>query len=112
MKRKAKKRIVPVLNYYVNSFNDYQTICDMPDTRKLVLSNLVDAIEDSMKSKRSEASIFMLDFENYVSLGKNSWKKSLKAAIEFFSSEGVEDYETCQKCVELIDKIDSEEKKP
>jgi hypothetical protein len=112
MKRKSKKRIVPLLNYNVNSFNDYQIICNSMDTRKIVFNNLVDAIEDSIKTKKREASIFMIDFDHYVSLGSNSWERSLKTAIEFFSSDEIEDYEMCQKCVSLIDKIKGREDKP
>lgn len=110
MRRKNPKRTVPTLNYYVNSFSDYKTISNMQDTRKLVFNNLIEAIEDSMRSKKNEASIFMLDYDHYVSLNKRSWTKSLKTAIEFFSSEGVEEYEVCKKCVDLIRKIESEEK--
>jgi hypothetical protein len=93
MKRKSKKRIVPLLNYNVRSFNDYQIICNSVDTRRLVFNNLVAAIEDSINSKKKEASIFMIDFDHYVSLGSKSWEKSLKTAIDFFSSEEIEDYE-------------------
>jgi homoaconitase/3-isopropylmalate dehydratase large subunit len=110
MRRKNPKRTVPTLNYSVNSFSDYQTISNMQDTRKLVFNNLIEAIEDSMRSKKNEASIFMIDYDHYVSLNKKSWKKSLKTAIEFFSSEGIEEYEICKKCVDLIHKIESDEK--
>ncbi len=110
MRRKNPKRTIPTLNYSVNSFSDYQTISNMQDTRKLVFNNLIEAIEDSMRSKKNEASIFMIDYDHYVSLNKRSWKKSLKTAIDFFSSEGIEEYEICKKCVDLIHKIESDEK--
>lgn len=110
MRRKNPKRTVPTLNYSVNSFSDYQTISNMQDTRKLVFNNLIEAIEDSMRSKKNEASIFMIDYDHYVSLNKKSWKKSLKTAIDFFSSEGIEEYEICKKCVDLIHKIEFDEK--
>jgi hypothetical protein len=110
MRRKNPKRTVPTLNYSVNSFSDYQTISNMQDTRKLVFNNLIEAIEDSMRSKKNEASIFMIDYDHYVSLNKKSWKKSLKTAIDFLSSEGIEEYEICKKCVDLIHKIESDEK--
>jgi hypothetical protein len=111
MKRKSKKRIVPLLNYNVRSFNDYQIICNSVDTRRLVFNNLVAAIEDSINSKKKEASIFMIDFDHYVSLGSKSWEKSLKTAIDFFSSEEIEDYEMCQRCLLIIEKIKGEEVK-
>lgn len=106
MGRKTKKRIVPILNYNVRNFNDYQLLCNSNDTKKIVFANLIDAIEDSIKNKKSDASIFMIDFDNYVTLHKRSWKKSLKSAIEFFSSEEIENYELCKKCTDLIEKIE------
>lgn len=106
MSRKTKKRVVPFLNYSVRGFNDYQTLCNSVDTKKIVFNNLIDAIEDSLKNNKREASIFMIDFDHYVSLNKDSWKKSLKSAIDFFSSDEIENYEMCQKCVDLISRID------
>lgn len=106
MKRKNKKRIVPLLKYNVRGFSDYQLLCNSIDTKKLVFKNLIDAIEDSINNRKKDASIFMIDFDHYVSLNNKNWKKSLNSAIEFFSSEEVEDYESCKKCVDLIAVID------
>jgi hypothetical protein len=47
----------------------------------------------------------MMDLDHLLTLEKNKWGTSLQNAIEFFSSEDIQDYETCQRCVQLIEKI-------
>jgi sRNA-binding regulator protein Hfq len=106
MKKKATKRIIPILKYNVRSFNEYQVLCDSTDTKKIVYKGLIDAIEDSIKRNKKEASIFMIDVDHYVSLNNKNWKSALINAIDFYSSEEIENYEMCQKCVDLINSID------
>jgi hypothetical protein len=107
MKSKKSKRVVPVICYNVKSFKEYELIAELPNTKKLVFTNLVDAISESIHSGKKSASIFMMDSDHIVSLDKSKWKYSLEKAIEFYSSEGVEDYEMCQECLNLIDRIDN-----
>jgi hypothetical protein len=111
MKGKSKKRVVPYLNYNVKSFNDYQYISDLSETKALIFKNLIEAIEDGIEKNKKEASIFMVDYDHYVSLNKNSWKSSLTAAIRYYSNSEKEEYEMCQKCVDLINRIDKRELK-
>lgn len=106
MKKKAAKRIIPILKYNVRSFNEYQVLCESTETKKIVYKGLIDAIEDSINRNKKEASIFMLDLDHYVSLNNKNWKSALTTAMNYFSSEEVENYEMCQKCVDLISKID------
>lgn len=106
MKNKSKKRIVPILNYNVKSFKEYELISELSDTKKLVFNNLVAAIEESLNGNKKSASIFMIDFDHFISLNKDKWKNGLQRAIDFFSSPDVENYEMCQKCLELIERID------
>lgn len=107
MSRKKSKRTVPVLHYTVRSFKEYEIIADLPGTKELVFSNLIAAISESIENKKQAADIFLVDYDNYISLKKNSWEHSLNKAIEYYSSDEVEDYEMCQKCINLINKINS-----
>lgn len=105
-KQKIKRRIVPILNYNANSPKEYEAISDSNETKKIVFSNLIDAIRSSVNYNKKTADIFLLDEDNYVSLDKDKWKSSLKNAIEFFSSEEIEDYESCHKCQEILKSLD------
>lgn len=107
MSRKKSKRIVPILQYSVRSFKEYEIIADLPGTKELVFSNLVAAISESIETKKKAADIFLVDYDNYISLKRNSWENSLNKAIEYYSSIEVEDYEMCQKCINLINKINT-----
>ncbi len=101
-KRMIKKRIVPILNYNVASFKEYELVADSAETKKVVFINLVEAINSSITQNKKTADIFLIDEENYVSLDKEMWKNSLLNAISFFSSDEIEDYESCQKCQEIL----------
>lgn len=111
MKGKSKKRVVPFLNYNVKSFTDYEYISDLSETKALVFKNLIEAIEDGVDKNKKEACIFMVDYDHYVSLNKKSWRNGLTAAIKYYSNSEKEEYEMCQKCVDLINRIDSGELK-
>ena len=100
-----RRREVPFLNYDVNTFQDYETISKYSETKEIVFINLMDAISHSVTKKRNTADIFMLTDDKCITLEKDKWADSLQEAIYFFSSEEVEDYEKCKKCLELIDKI-------
>lgn len=101
-KQIPKRRIVPILNYNVSSFKEYEIIAESSETKKIVFLNLVEAIHNSMSYNKKTADIFLLDEENYVSLDKDQWKACLDNAIQFFSSEEVEDYESCHKCQQIL----------
>jgi hypothetical protein len=109
MNRKANsknnKRIVPFLNYNVRSFKDYETISESVDTKKIIFKNTVDAISHSIENKKTSADIFLIGLDYRLVLNKNKWKESLQNAIDFFSSDSIEDYEACQKCKALMDKL-------
>jgi len=102
---RIKKRVVPLLEYAVSDFEDYEVVAQMPQTKKIVFDNVIEAISDSVRSKKATADIFMVDMSSCVTLEKDKWEKSLKSAIEFFSAEDLEDYESCKKCQELIKEI-------
>jgi len=107
-KQRPNRRIVPFLSYNVSSFKEYELIADSPETKKVVFNNLIDAIYNSMSYNKTTADIFLVDEENYVSLEREQWKDSLANAISFFSSEEVEDYESCHKCQQILKNLENE----
>lgn len=104
-KSTAKKRIVPILNYHVRDFQEYDSLASMKETKTLVFKNLLEAVKQSLISKKDTADIFLLNTEICVVLDKSKWKPSLENAIDFFSQEGIEDYEICKACKEIINKL-------
>ena len=98
------KRTVPFLNYGVQDFTDYNYIAGMHETKKIVFDNLIEAIKFSVSRKKQEADLFKLNDDVCVSLNKEKWPATLKKAMEFYSSEQIEDYEKCKQCQELIEK--------
>lgn len=103
--KRTKKRIVPFLNYTVSDFYDYDELAELDETKKLIFNNLRDAITQSIQQKKATADIFMINSEEYIVLNKDKWKETLERAIEFYAKEGVEDYESCTFCKELINKL-------
>jgi hypothetical protein len=47
----------------------------------------------------------MINSDEYVVLNKDKWKKSLENAIQFYSQEEIQDYESCKLFQELINKL-------
>ena len=47
----------------------------------------------------------MINNEEYVVLNKDKWKNSLEKAIQFYSQEEIQDYESCKLCQDLINKL-------
>ena len=104
-KEVKKKRVVPFLNYTVNNFSEYNEISEMPQTRKIVFDNMVEAIKFSIEKNKEEAEIFKLNEDSAVSLNKKKWGAALEKAIEFYSEPDMEDYEKCKQCKDIIEKI-------
>ena len=104
-RNKSKKRIVPFLHYTVRDFYEYDQLSEMNETKDVVFKNLYEAISHSLKVKKETADIFMINNDEYVVLNKDKWKKSLENAIQFYSQEEIQDYESCKLCQELINKL-------
>lgn len=100
-----KKRVVPFLNYSVRNFSEYDIITSMPETHKIVFDNLIDAINFSLHKNKKEADIFKINPDYCVTLDRSKWKESLEKAIEFYSSEDIQDYEKCKQCKEIIENL-------
>lgn len=104
-RNKSKKRIVPFLHYTVRDFYEYDQLSEMNETKEVVFKNLYEAIKHSLQSKKETADIFMINNDEYVVLNKDKWKKSLENAIQFYSQEEIQDYESCKLFQELINKL-------
>jgi hypothetical protein len=83
-------------------------MCESKESKQVVFKTLVESVEDGIKNKKSNAEIFMLDKEHLLVLNKLRWRNSLLKAVEFFSSEDIENYEMCKRCKDLMDILDSE----
>jgi hypothetical protein len=104
-RNKSKKRIVPFLHYTVRDFYEYDQLSEMNETKEVVFQNLYEAVTHSIKTKKDTADIFMINSDEYVVLNKDKWKKSLENAIQFYSQEEIQDYESCKLFQELINKL-------
>jgi hypothetical protein len=105
------RRKIPIFKVVMNGREDYSQLTEIPEIIEVVIEETVIAIKDGIEKNKKEASIFMVDYDHYVSLNKNSWKSSLTAAIRYYSNSEKEEYEMCQKCVDLINSIDKRELK-
>lgn len=103
-KTTTKKRKVPLLNYNVGSFADYEALTELAETKKKIFRGLLEAIIHSTDKKLEVAEIFQINHTDKVLLlEKGKWKSSLENAMNFFVS--IEDYENGIKCRELINNI-------
>lgn len=101
---KQKKRKVPLLNYNIGSFSDYEVLTELSETKKKIFKGLVEAIVHSNTKELQVAEIFQINETNKVLLlEKDKWKRSLENAMEFYVA--IEDYENGIKCRELINNI-------
>lgn len=104
--KKNQKRKVPILNYSISSFSDYDKLTRSNETKKKIFDNLILAVKDALDNKKSSIDIFKLQDTDYsISLNKEQWKSSIQKAIEFYSSSEIEDYEKCLECNKLIESI-------
>ena len=103
--KNSRARKIPYLNYEVRSFEEYAIVAEMEESKNIIFKTTIEAIEDSLKKRKKSVDIFMLDSEHCVSLKLEDCEIPLKNAIEFFSKEGIEDYEICKKCTDLLEII-------
>jgi len=104
-RNKSKKRTVPFIHYTVRDFYEYDQLSEMNETKDVVIKNYFYAIKHSIQAKKETADIFMINNEEYVVLNKDKWKNSLEKAIQFYSQEEIQDYESCKLCQDLINKL-------
>ena len=99
----AKKKI-PFIKYSATKLEDYEVLTSLSETKKKVFDRLVESISEGVSSKKNSVDIFRIyDSDTVLNLGKDSWKRSLERAIDFYVEQ--EDYSKCKICKDLIDKI-------
>lgn len=95
--------------FMTERFSYSEIIAKDPETQDKLYSLTLHKIKDSIKRKSNKIKLFELtddigDNKTYmVELKHNKFKQNLSAALEFFKS--VENYEKCQECKTLIDKL-------
>jgi hypothetical protein len=103
-KQQPKKKRTPLLNFNINRFSDYEELTELSETKKKIYKRLVEAIQQSLEKKTEIAEIFQINNSSSILLlEKHKWKESLQRAIEFYSEN--EDYDSCIKCRDIINKL-------
>ena len=82
----------------------YDQLNEMPEVKEVVIEEVINAIRDAIKRKKSKIELFeVADSDYYLELDKNKFKTSLETAIEYFVEK--EEYDKCIECRDLINKI-------
>lgn len=101
---KMSKRKVPVLRIQLNQGATYEHICLVQGMEDLVMKTTVEAVAEGIEKKKKTVSLFeVADSEYFIELEKPQWVSSLEKAMKYYA--GLEDYNTCIKCRELIKQI-------
>jgi hypothetical protein len=80
--------------------------------KKQIFSQLIEAIEESIVGSKKQIylkKIKIMEEEIDVIAKKDEWETVLEKARTFF--ESIEDYEMCQKCKSVQDKLNESKKK-
>jgi hypothetical protein len=82
----------------------YDQLNEMPEVKEVVIEEVINAIKDAIKRKKSKIELFeVADSDYYLELDKNKFKTSLETAIEYFVEK--EEYDKCIECRDLINRI-------
>ena len=88
----------------IESGASYDQLNEMPEVKEVVIEEVINAIKDAIKRKKSKIELFeVADSDYYLELDKNKFKTSLETAIEYFVEK--EEYDKCIECRDLINKI-------
>jgi hypothetical protein len=72
----------------------------------LLMEEIPGAIDKAVTEGKQYASLIEINSTGeYVDLHKRDWIKALNSCVTYFASPEVEDYETCSKISELIEKL-------
>jgi hypothetical protein len=105
-KIKINRKKVPILNYSINTINDYEKLTEMFSTKNKIFIHLVEAITYGVDKNVQKVDIFKIhNSDMCITLEKSKWKDSLLEAIKFFSDESVQNYEKCIECQNIINKM-------
>lgn len=98
------KRQIPVFRVHVQSGADYNQLHEIPEVKEVVIEEIVYAIKDAIKRKKSKIELFeVANSEYYIELKKEQFKLSLQSAINYFLEK--EEYDRCIECRDLMNSI-------
>lgn len=102
-----KKRIVPILNINIeNGSNEqgFKALSALPEVRNVVMGEVINAVDEGINQKRKEVGLFKLDHSEFmITIKQEKWSILLNNALEYFLTK--EDYTSCIKCRDLINKL-------
>jgi hypothetical protein len=99
------KRKIPVFRVSVQAGADYSQLEEHPGVKEVVIEEVIVAIKEAIKTKKTSISLFeVANSGYYIELKKEQFKPSLENALEYFLEK--EEYNRCAECRDLINKID------
>ena len=99
------KRKIPVFRVSVQAGADYSQLEEHPEVKEVVIEEVIVAIKEAIKTKKTSISLFeVANSGYYIELKKEQFKPSLENALEYFLER--EEYNRCAECRDLINKID------
>jgi hypothetical protein len=98
------KRQIPVFKVNVQSGASYDQLHEIPEVKEVVIEEVIVAIKDAVKRKKSNIELFeVANSGYYLQLNKDKFKSSLEKAIEYFVEK--EEYDRCIEVRDLINKL-------
>jgi hypothetical protein len=98
------KRQIPVFRVNVQSGASYDQLHEIPEVKEVVIEEVIVAIKDAVKRKKSNIELFeVANSGYYLQLNKDKFKSSLEKAIEYFVEK--EEYDRCIEVRDLINKL-------
>jgi hypothetical protein len=98
------KRQIPVFKVNVQSGASYDQLHEIPEVKEVVIEEVIVAIKDAVKRKKSNIELFeVANSGYYLQLSKDKFKPSLEKAIEYFVEK--EEYDRCIEVRDLINKL-------
>jgi len=98
------KRQIPVFKVHVQSGANYNQLHEIPEVKEVVIEEIVYAIKDAIKRKKSKIELFeVANSEYYIELKKEQFKLSLQSTINYFLEK--EEYDRCIECRDLMNSI-------
>ncbi len=83
---------------------NYNQLHEIPEVKEVVIEEIVYAIKDAIKRKKSKIELFeVANSEYYIELKKEQFKLSLQSAINYFLEK--EEYDRCIECRDLMNSI-------
>ena len=98
------KRKIPVFRVSVQPGADYSQLEGHPGVKEVVIEEVIVAIKEAIKTKKTSISLFeVANSGYYIELKKEQFKSSLESALEYFLEK--EEYNRCAECRDLINII-------